>query len=442
MSDGLNQQLLRLAELLQLGQRAREAGRDELPFVIVNESIRAVRYDQAVLWDARSEKVVALSGGGRAEPGAPYVLFLNRLYRAAVASGKRDEPHGPAPETLARATANDESWLAPQLLWWPLRLRGQTVAVLLLGRREPWPEAEYPVLENLCGSYAQAWELARVRVAPARAGGAHRLRRTAIVAAAVVVVALGFLPVRTSAIAPAEVVARAPAFVRAPFAGVVDSIEVPPNGPVKAGQVLVKLERRQLEAEFRVAAKSYEVASTQYRQITQEAIADPRSREKLGELRGKLEEARSDYEFRKTRLDRSDLTAPVDGIAVFNDPAEWIGKPVEVGERIMQVSPPTSTRIEIELPVTEDANFDNGAEVSFFNNLNPDRPSDGQLVFMSYATTITPAGVLSYVARADLKDEQGLRLGLKGTAKIFGPRRPLALWLLRRPIAFLRQILA
>ena len=35
-----------------------------------------------------------------------------------------------------------------------------------------------------------------------------------------------------------------------------------------------------------------------------------------------------------------------------------------------------------------------------------------------------------------------LRLGLKGTAKIFGPRRPLALWLLRRPIAFLRQILA
>src|SRR5471032_1992885 len=171
MSDGLNQQLLRLAELLQLGQRAREASRDELPFVIVNESIRAVRYDQAVLWDARSEKVVALSGGGRAETGAPYVLFLNRLYKAVVASGKQNEPHEPAPEILARATANGESWLAPQLLWWPLRARGQTVAVLLLGRREPWPEAEYPVLENLCGAYAQAWELARIKPAPVRAGG-------------------------------------------------------------------------------------------------------------------------------------------------------------------------------------------------------------------------------------------------------------------------------
>ena len=41
-------------------------GRDaELPFVIVNETVRAVAYDQAVLWDARTERVVALSGAAR-----------------------------------------------------------------------------------------------------------------------------------------------------------------------------------------------------------------------------------------------------------------------------------------------------------------------------------------------------------------------------------------
>lgn len=442
MSDGLNQQLLRLAELLQLAQRAREASRDELPFVIVNESIRGVSYDQAVLWDVRSWNVVALSGGGRPEAGAPYVLFLNRLRKAVQASGQQDAPHGLSADIVARATVNNESWMAPNLLWWPLRLRGQTVAVLLLGRREPWPEAEYPVLENLCGAYAQAWELARIKPAPVRAGGTSRLKRNAIIGGAIALVLLALMPVRTSAIAPAEVVAKAPAFVRAPYQGVVDAILVPPNAPVKTGQPLVRLERRQLEAEFKVSAKSYEVASTLYRQASQEAISDPRAREKLGELRGKLEEGRTDYEFRRARLERSDIAAPADGIAVFNDPAEWIGRPVEIGERIMQVSPPTSTRIEIELPVTEEANFENGADVAFFNNLNPDRPSDGRLVFTSYATTITPSGVLAYVARADLGDTEGLRLGLKGTAKIFGPRRPLALWLLRRPIAFLRQLIA
>jgi multidrug resistance efflux pump len=289
--------------------------------------------------------------------------------------------------------------------------------------------------------YAQAWELARLPAAPVRRGRTRRLRKGLIAAAAMAVVALGLLPVRQSTIAPAEVVARAPAFVRAPFAGVVDSVMVTPNASVRAGQVVVRLERRQLEAEYSVAAKTYEVATAQYRQASQEAIVDPRAREQLASLRGKLDEARTDYEYRRARLERADIPAPADGIAVFNDPAEWIGRPVEIGERIMQVSPPTSLRIEIDVPAAEATTFENGADVSFFSNLEPDRPVEGHLVFMSYATAMTPTGVLSYTARADLEGSAGLRLGIKGTAKVFGPRGPLALWLLRKPLAYVRQLL-
>jgi multidrug resistance efflux pump len=249
------------------------------------------------------------------------------------------------------------------------------------------------------------------------------------------------VPVRSSSIASAEVVARQPAFVRAPFAGVVDAIEVPPNAPVKAGQLVVRLERRQLEAEYKVAAKALETAMAQYRQASQEAITDPRAREQLATLRARLDEARADFDYREARLGRADIVSPADGIAVFNDPAEWVGRPVEVGERILQVSPATSSRIEIELPVSEASNLEEGADVLFFSNLAPDRPVSGEIVFVSYASTVTPSGVLAYTARADLQDE-GLRLGLKGTAKVFGPERPLVLWLLRRPIAFLRQLLA
>ena len=108
----------------------------------------------------------------------------------------------------------------------------------------------------------------------------------------------------------------------------------------------------------------------------------------------------------------------------------------------MQISPPTSSRIEIELPAADATTFAEGTEVTFFSNLNPDQPAAGRLVFMSYATTMTPGGVLSYTARADLDEGGGLRLGLKGSAKVFGPRRPLVLWLLRRPIAYVRQLIA
>lgn len=438
----LNQQLLRMTEVLQLAARARDAGREELPFVIVNETVRAVAYDQAVLWDARTERVVALSGAARLEAGAPYVLLLDRLYRGVVSSGKRDEVQKLGPEAVKGDEEGAKAWLAPHLLWWPLRVRGNTVAVLMLGRRTAWQDNEQPLLNVLCGSYGQAWELARARLAPVKLGGRRKIKRIAIAAAIALLVGAGLVPVRSSAIAPAEVVAETPAFVRAPFAGVVDAIEVAPNAAVKAGQLIVRLERRQLDAEYKVAAKVLETATAQFRQTSQEAITDPRAREQLATLRARLDEARADFDYRQARLARADILSPADGIAVFNDPAEWIGKPVEIGERILQVSPPTSSRIEIELPVTEATSLEEGAEVTFFSNLTPDRPVTGKVVFVSYATTVTPSGVLAYTARADLAGGADLRLGLKGTAKIFGPPRPLAVWLLRRPLAYLRQLVA
>jgi hypothetical protein len=108
----------------------------------------------------------------------------------------------------------------------------------------------------------------------------------------------------------------------------------------------------------------------------------------------------------------------------------------------MLIAPPTSARIEIELPVADAVTLDPGARVLFFDNINPDHPIEGRLVFASYATSLSPSGVLAYTGRADLMPGTALRMGLKGSAKIYGPPRPLVLWLLRRPIAWLRELLA
>lgn len=433
MSGALNQQLLRLAGVLQLQDRARSAPRNELGFVIVNETMQAVAYDQAALWDARRGRVVALSGAAEPEQGSPYVQHLRRIFRRARLSG---------PVESLDLPAQGEAFLAPHALLCGLIERGRTVAILLLARQDPWTTGEQELLSVLCGAYAQSWELARARRAPMSPGGWRWLRRGAAVAIVAGIVALGFVPVRSTAIAPAEVAAANPAFVRAPFAGVVDSIAVGPNEAVKLGQVLVKLDRRQLEAQLRVAVKSLDVAEAQYRQAAQEAIIDPRAREQLAVLRSRLDEARADVDYRRTLLERADIPAPAPGVAVFNDPAEWIGKPVETGERIMLVAPPVSSRIEIELPAAEAVTLELGARVVFFDNINPDAPVEGRLIFMSYGTSTGPSGILAYTGRADLVDGTALRLGQKGTAKIYGPERPLVLWVLRRPIAWLRELLA
>lgn len=60
----------------------------------------------------------------------------------------------------------------------------------------------------------------------------------------------------------------------------------------------------------------------------------------------------------------------------------------------------------------------------------------------AYEAEETPAGVLVYrVAAAIADDAPPPRIGLHGTAKIYGRTAPLALYLFRRPISAARQAL-
>ena len=185
------------------------------------------------------------------------------------------------------------------------------------------------------------------------------------------------------------------------------------------------------------------MAREEYADTAQAAMNDEKSKGKLAILASKVDQQQAELSYDKDQLDRAELTAPADGIAVFDDSNEWSGKPVVLGERIMLIASPTDIQLEIQVPAADVVTFDTGSEVVFFSNLAPDSPSRGRLTFASYSSAVTADGVLSYAFRAKFEAEAApLRLGLKGTAKIYGPRRPLVLWLLRRPIQLGREWLS
>jgi len=249
--------------------------------------------------------------------------------------------------------------------------------------------------------------------------------------------------VRESVLAPAEIVPIDPAPLRAPFEGVVDAVQVAPNAPVKAGQVLVTLDRTQLATREAVAAKALEMARAEYDSASQEAMNDQRAKSRLAVLQSRIEQQQAELAYSRDMLARAALTAPVDGIAVFDDANEWTGRPVALGERLMLVASPHAVQVEVQVPAGEVVTFEPGTEVLFFSNIAPEQPARAHLTFSSYSSAMTPEGVLAYAFRASLDDGQApQRLGLRGTAKIYGEKRPLALWLLRRPLAALRQWLA
>ncbi len=441
MSGALNQQLLRLSALLQLEQRARSLPPRELEFLIVNETVGVLPYRQAALW---TPKRLVLSGVAAADPGAPYRDWMGRLIDAVRRGRQATTTHSitatEVPAPIAEAWAE---WFPPHALWCPLIGRdGQLLGVLLLGRAEPWTEGDAQLLAVVCGCYTQCLALAdlpgRRRLSLAWGG---RPAVLAALAGLAIVLSLT-IRVRQSAIAPAEAISIDPAPVRAPFEGVVDKILVAPNAMVHAGDPLITLDRTQLTARRDVAEKTLEMARAEFEVSSQQAMNDLNAKARLALLSGKVEQADAELAYAKGLLARAEMVAPIDGLAVFDGTSEWIGKPVALGERIMQIASPVRVELEIEVPAADAITFDTGSEVLFFSNVDPDHPSAAKLYFASYASAMTSEGVMAYRFRARFDGTALPRLGLRGSAKIYGPKRSLAVWLLRRPIAMVRQWLA
>jgi len=446
---GANQQLLRLTGLLQLEQKLRRAGPEELGFLLVNETLTVLPYQQSALWITQPEgggRLQALSGVPEVDQNAPYPAWVRQVLAHLSRDAQAETIRAITPELLPRdLAASWGEWWPTYVLWLPLlRREGGLVGGLLLTRADDWTQGDVTLLSLVAENFVQSWILTHLPKGLAPVWTTLKRRRTPILAAVVVVLGLAFWPVRQSVLAPAEIVPITPLLVRAPFDGVIDAMHVTPNALVHEGQTLLSFDTRQLRTRLTVASKAKAMAEAELQQAAQQSFSDPKIKGRVAILRSKVEQQDAELEFIRGQLNRAEVTAPGNGVAVYDDPAEWIGRPVSTGERIMMVAAPDQSELEIHVPVADAVTFDTGSDVVFFPNIAPEHPLAAQLTFASYGSAMAADGVLAYRYRANFPDMPRLegqppRLGLKGIAKIYGQRRPLLLWLLRRPLGVVRQ---
>jgi hypothetical protein len=442
--SAVDAQLYGLGTLIQLLKRARRAATpEELAFVIVNETHALLPYRQAALWQRDAQgvgRVLAMSGAATVERNAPFMLWLGRAFaefdRAADAARVRLVDTGSLDGATGEAWAE---WLPAHGLLVQLGPDGvPPLGTLLLAREQPWSEGDGHLIQELTDGYGYAWQAFRRR---SRRLLMWRGRSSWFkLALAAALVALTLLPISLSALAPAEVVALRPTLVRAPLEGVVDRFEVQPNAEVKEGQLLLTMDPRAIENKLDVAVKALAVAEAEYRQAAQSAVFEDKSRALLAVLRGRAEQRRADVTYNQSLLERIKVTATRSGLALFDDPNAWIGRPVAIGERLVEIADPAQAEIEIWLPVADAITLKPDAEVDFFLNVSPDAPLRAHLRQASYEATQSPAGLLGYRLKATLADGVKMpRIGLKGTAKVYGERVTLFYYLMRRPLAAARQ---
>ncbi|VEE14182.1 efflux RND transporter periplasmic adaptor subunit [Ectopseudomonas mendocina] len=424
------------ALFLGLEQQARKVGNTEqLAFAMVNDGQALFGFRHAALLIAG--KVQALTGISVVEAHAPFVAFVERATATLLKQERLDEGHNVDPTHLdeqARADMNDLS--AAHAYWLPLKNRnGETFGGLWLARDLPFNEAEQSLLRQLADTYAHAWLALQPRK-PWR----MRWPRRKLLAIAGALSLLLLIPVRQSVLAPAEVVPLGGRVVAAPLDGVIAEFLVKPNQSVAAGDLLVRFDATSLKAQSDVAERALGVAEAELKANSQRAFADAESSARLDLLAARVEQKRAERDYARQLLARSEVRAERAGIAVFADAERLTGKPVQTGERLMQIADPSQAELRIELPVGDAIALEPGAEVALFLDSDPLNRHEAQLERSAYEAQTTAAGQLAYRLDARFVDTPP-RVGLRGTAKLFGDRAPLAYYLLRRPLAAARQSL-
>lgn len=422
------------ALFLGLEKQARHAASTEqLAFCMVNDGQSLFGFRHAVLLIAG--KVQALTGISLVEPNAPFVALVERAAGQLLGQDLLDEPRAVDAALLDEQSRADwQALSAAQAFWLPLKDRGGEVfGGLWLARDQAFNDAEQALLVQLGDTYAHAWLALQPRKP-------WRLRwpKKKLLAIAGGLCLLLLLPVRQSVLAPAEVVPQGGRVVAAPLDGVIAEFLVKPNQPVAAGDLLVLFDATSLKAQADVAERALGVAEAELKANSQRAFADAESGARIDLLAARVEQKRAERDYARQLLARSDVRAERAGIAVFADAERWTGKPVQTGERLMQIANPAQAELRIELPVGDAIALQPGAEVALFLDSDPLDRHSARLERAAYEAQPTAAGQLAYRLDAAFADAPP-RIGLRGTAKLFGERAPLAYYLLRRPLAALRQ---
>jgi hypothetical protein len=190
-----------------------------------------------------------------------------------------------------------------------------------------------------------------------------------------------------------------------------------------------------------IAERELVLADTKLKKASQLAFVDLRGRHEMALAQSERELRMAERDYARDLLVRGEVRAGRAGVAVFADRKDLIGKPVTVGERLMEIADPEAMDLRIDLPVADAIVVNTGARVKVFLDSDPLRPIEARLLRADYQARPREGQQLAFrlVAAAEPGDGKSLRLGIRGTAQVYGDKVALAYYLLRRPISAARQ---
>jgi hypothetical protein len=415
----------------------------ELALLIANETRKLTRSQQvfvlrmAVTGEMRVEAASAMLAVDRQ---VPLMQWMERTVARANSdvglSSVREftlQSYGDAADPLTA------SYPFREALWFPLIDRtGALFAGALLLRSEPWTSGESALVQRLSVTFAQAWYW----IATSKAvRPKFQISRKRVITSAVAAAIVCLFPVSMSTLAPFEIGSRDPSVVTAPIDGVIQDIPIAPNSVVAPGDVLVRFADTVLRNRLEVAERELQVADVRIKKNMLLSLTDIRGRHELALARAEVTVKTAERDYARDLLGRAQITATRPGIAIFGDKRDLLGKPISTGERIMEIADPAQVEIRIDVPVADSIILSDDKRAKVFLDSDPLRPRDAMIVHGDYQAKMREGGSVAFRVVATFADGTvpPPRLGIRGTAQLYGDRVPLLYYILRRPVAAMRQ---
>uniref|UniRef100_UPI00117DAD50 efflux RND transporter periplasmic adaptor subunit n=1 Tax=Pelomonas sp. KK5 TaxID=1855730 RepID=UPI00117DAD50 len=312
------------------------------------------------------------------------------------------------------------------------------LAVLLFERNTGFVPAELKGMELLAGVLAPVLEHKHARDeslwAHAKRSARHAMARltdashpglklgAGVLALLLLIAAL--VPVEDRVSAPAVVEGAVQRAAVAPFDGFLRDAPARAGDTVKAGQVLARMDDRELQLEKVRWETELEMAERKEREAMAQA---DRVNQRLSAAQAN--QARANLDLVLSKLARVALTAPFDAVVVKGDLSQQLGAPMEMGKTLFELAPLASWRVMLKVDERDIARVQPGQEGELVLTGAP-----GQRWHFTLKS-VTPVSVVEegrnyFRAEAALSDPgSGVQLkpNMEGVAKVVAGRRSL-LW--------------
>lgn len=396
-------------------------------------------------------RVVAISGADDLDRHAPTVEAIeSAMEETALQDAEVLFPpsealeHEPGSRRVTHEHARlSEAYGPSSIVSLPLRIEDDLAGVLVLERdaSDPFPDAALPLLRlvaEFIGPAVYTRRLADRRtpevvrddfmdLGAGIVGPRHTAKKLIALAAIVIFVVLAAMPIPARVRGTMEVRAEVSRAIVPPFAGTLKSFEVRPGDRVEAGQIVARLETRELELSL--------AEQTERRATLQTQRDNAMARGELAEARqygAQLEETQAVIDLYGERISLSEMRSPIDGVVSRGDLEKLVGAPVDAAKAIFEIVGP-GVRVTIEVDERDAGRVRVGQQGWVSSRA---RPSEKIAITVDRVNPVAQPreGANVFVVEATLDEApEWVRPGMTGGARLRdGWSTPL--WELSRPL--------